>query len=213
MVMMSNPGSSTQTTHAGRTHERSGPPVPPWPADEVLVAVFEDQRAGLRRFFVRSAGSPAPAEDLLQETLLRAWGHRDALASTAEGARREAFDGARRYVWRVARNLVIDEIRAGRRRRARPLWRGMELEARHPADDLEHAQRLQLLHEAVRGLSSERVRRCLALWLDGCDVNSIAARLALRPGQVRGLLQRGRADVVRRARECLRVSRAVARSA
>jgi RNA polymerase sigma-70 factor (ECF subfamily) len=50
------------------------------------------------------------AEDVVQETLVRAWRNLDRIPP--------ADDGARRWLVRVARNLAIDHLRA---RRARPV--------------------------------------------------------------------------------------------
>ena len=78
----------------------------------VLVEVFREQRPGLWGFLCRAdAGA---AEDLLQETFLRAWDHRARLAGRSAEEERES---ARRYLWRIVRNLTIDEIRMKQRRR------------------------------------------------------------------------------------------------
>ena len=66
----------------------------------------------------------------------------------------------------------------------------------------------RILHEMVATLGSARVRRCLTLWLEGRDHSAIARQLNLGAGQVRGLLQRGRAELIRRAGPRLREARA-----
>ena len=47
-------------------------------------------------------------------------------------------------------------------------------------------------------LENDRVRRCVQLWLGGSDVQGIARQRGLSAGQVRGLLQRGRSEIIRR---------------
>ncbi|MGJ6967676.1 sigma factor [Streptosporangium sp. G11] len=64
----------------------------------------------LRRYLVRlTQGQPEAAEDLLQETVLRAWRKVDDLPKEAESLRR--------WIFTVARNVVIDAVRT---RMARP---------------------------------------------------------------------------------------------
>ena len=159
------------------------------------MAVIEAQRARLMRFLARGTGGPSTAEDLLQEALLRTWDHRASLDTDA--------DGARRYLWRVARNLLIDDIRWRRRRRARE---DGDPELADPAPDVSGGEQmveredcLRVLRETVDGLANHRVRRCVELWIAGSDLPVIAAQLGLASGQVRGLLQRGRSEIVRRA--------------
>ena len=59
----------------------------------------------LRRFILRRTGSPAIAEDVVQETWIRA---------TASGA--VMPDNPRAYLYRMAGNLAIDHLRRNRRR-------------------------------------------------------------------------------------------------
>jgi RNA polymerase sigma factor (sigma-70 family) len=181
----------------------------PKPVDDVLIAVFEEQRASLRGFFIRGAGGEALAEDLLQETVLRVWGHRGSLAGDPVAAE-EVREGARRYLWRVARNLMIDEIRWRQRQRAGEgglQGMGDSLDetmvgatgVRGPAEDIELEDSLRVIREMVDHLENDRVRRCVQLWLRGSDVRGIARQRGLSAGQVRGLLQRGRSEIIRRA--------------
>jgi len=183
--------------------------------DEVLVGVFEEQWPRLRGFFTRASGETAFAEDLLQETALRAWGHRGSLTGSATAAQ-DVRDGARRYVWRVARNLLIDEIRCRQRQRARVAVLDGAAEPRGgaaagsialptpgPEEAVETAECLRIIREAVDHLANRRVRGCLQLWLGGVDIDGIAGQHNLTAGQVRGLLQRGRAEIARQAAERL----------
>ena len=180
----------------------------PMSVEDVLVAAFEEQRPSLRGFFIRGAGGEALAEDLLQETVLRAWGHRGSLVGDPAAAE-EVREGARRYLWRVARNLMIDEIRWRQRRRAGE--GGLQgigdflddtmIEATGmpgPEEEIELADSFRVIREAVAHLENDRVRRCVHLWLGGSDVRGIARQRGLSAGQVRGLLQRGRSEIIRR---------------
>jgi RNA polymerase sigma-70 factor, ECF subfamily len=171
--------------------------------DGLLLEVFREQRGRIWGFLLRGAGEAAAAEDLIQEAFLRAWDHREAL----EGADRE---GVRRYLWRVTRNLMVDEIRLRQRRRGR--------EARDPigepvdpapgvAEELEWGQALEVVRETVGRVKSPEGRRCLELWLEGLSPAGIAERTGLGAGRVRGLVQRARAEVVLKASNRLRAPR------
>ena len=184
----------------------------------ILVAVLEEQSPRLRGFFIRGAGATALAEDLVQETLLRAWNHRGSVAADPSTTEGDVRGGARRYLWRVARNLMIDEIRWRQRHRLgtdlvpAPAEHDLDINAAQsidqpvaegPDEAVEREECRRVIRETVGHLANVRVRRCLELWLGGCDSPGIAKQLGLGVGQVRGLLQRGRSEVVRRAGERL----------
>ncbi|MFQ5763980.1 MAG: RNA polymerase sigma factor [Rhodospirillales bacterium] len=180
--------------------------------ESLLTEVFREQRGRLWGFLMRGAGEQAAAEDLLQETFLRVFGHRRDLSAELAAGDRESV---RKYIWRVARNLMIDEIRYRRRRRlAQPAaFQGedMVLEAPDPApgsEEILHRRECRrAMREAVAAIRNGRRRRCLQLWLDGMSLAGIAARVGLGTGQVRGLLQRARAEVVLRAGQRLRAGK------
>jgi RNA polymerase sigma-70 factor, ECF subfamily len=83
--------------------------------DEHLMRELYDAHAGVLLGYVRRlvGGDLARAEDVVQETLLRAWRHPQAL-----DPRRSGGASARAWLLTVARHLVIDGERA---RRARPV--------------------------------------------------------------------------------------------
>src|SRR5512144_287544 len=79
-------------------------------ADEALVrAVFEEHGRALLAYATRLVGDRQAAEDIVQETLVRAWRNPDVLVN-GKGS-------VRGWLLAVTRNLVIDRIRA---RAARP---------------------------------------------------------------------------------------------
>jgi RNA polymerase sigma-70 factor (ECF subfamily) len=83
-------------------------------ADERLMRDLYDDHAGVLLGYVRRlvGGDTARAEDVVQETLLRAWRHPDALDPDRPGGA-----SVRAWLLTVARHLVIDGERA---RQARP---------------------------------------------------------------------------------------------
>lgn len=75
------------------------------------VAQLEAHRAALTGHCYRMLGSPAEADDAVQETMIRAWRNLD------------RFDGRaslRTWMYRVATNVCLDAL-AQRKRRARPM--------------------------------------------------------------------------------------------
>lgn len=73
---------------------------------EGLLAVFLEHRDALLRFLVRRLGNPALAEDLTQETWVRA-------ASVGSSA---TIGNPRAYLFRIAANLALDHQRHAARR-------------------------------------------------------------------------------------------------
>lgn len=73
------------------------------PSDEAeFVARVDSYRAGLQRYCYRILGSHAGAEDVAQETFLRAWERRDSF---------EGRSGYRTWLYRIATNLCRDALR------------------------------------------------------------------------------------------------------
>lgn len=73
------------------------------PTARFVRALYDENSADLLRYIRRiSPEDPGRAEDLVQETFLRAWRHRDGLA---------AHGSARAWLFRVARNLAVDWYR------------------------------------------------------------------------------------------------------
>ncbi|MCV2395258.1 sigma-70 family RNA polymerase sigma factor [Actinotalea sp. M2MS4P-6] len=75
-------------------------------AEDVLVALHAEHGRGLWGYVLRlTGGDRARAEDVVQETLIRAWRHPEVL-SRPPGA-------VRSWLFTVSRHLVIDQWRAG----------------------------------------------------------------------------------------------------
>jgi RNA polymerase sigma-70 factor, ECF subfamily len=86
-----------------------------------LVRTHEHE---LRAHCLRIVGSVAEAEDMVQETFLRAWRHR---------ARFEGRAGVRTWLYRIATNACVDALR----RRAHPVGAAVPLGAPGPGDGTE----------------------------------------------------------------------------
>lgn len=141
----------------------------------------------LRRYALRTLGDAAAADDVAQESLVRAWQCHDRFASDAEIVP---------WLWRVARNLCIDVVRARRR------VVSIDAVGDHadPFDDVVFPMELREEHRHVRdafGLLNERHREILYLReVEGAAYPDLAAKL--------GVSEQGARQVVARARRGLR---------
>ena len=80
--------------------------IPGTGADAIAVKRLWDEHAGpLWRYVCRLTGDPAHAEDVVQETLLRAWQRPHVLNNG---------QSPRAWLFTVARNMVIDDRRSAR---------------------------------------------------------------------------------------------------
>lgn len=118
-------------------------------------------------------GDREPAEDIVQETLLRAWNHRDRLPA----------ESRRPWLFTTARHLVIDSYRA---RRARPAEQPLELVDPAVGDeDIDAALDSVVVADALRALSPEHRSVLFDCYYRGRTAAQIAAARGLPPGTVR----------------------------
>jgi RNA polymerase sigma-70 factor (ECF subfamily) len=78
-------------------------------ADGLIVEIVAEHGAAMRSYALQLTGDHAAAQDVVQEALVRAWRHGDALTN--------GRGSVRGWLLTVVRNLVTDAVRA---RRARP---------------------------------------------------------------------------------------------
>ena len=116
------------------------------------------------------------AEDVAQETLLRAWRHRTVLDSPPAVVRS--------WLFTVARNIVIDEWRS---RRTRPETPFAEVpEPRRSEDDAsDHLLLSWMVAEALTHLSADHRTVLLECYYRGRPVSEVAATLGVPVGTVK----------------------------
>ncbi|MER8041054.1 sigma-70 family RNA polymerase sigma factor [Streptomyces hydrogenans] len=121
-------------------------------------------------------GDRQRAEDLVQETLVRAWLHPEAFSG--------AYASMRPWLFTVARRLAID---ARRSRLARPaeIGDGVLAVTPDPSDATESAEAALDVRAAVRGLSPEHRAVLVRLYFDGLTVNEAAVDLGIPAGTVK----------------------------
>jgi RNA polymerase sigma-70 factor (ECF subfamily) len=123
-----------------------------------------------------AAGDRQRAEDLVQETFLRAWRHPESV-----DPRRGSPRG---WLFTTARNLAID---AWRRRggRYREVVADEVPEPRHPIDEADRAVEAWLVAEALGRLSPAHREVLVECFYRGRSVSEAAADLGVPPGTVK----------------------------
>ena len=144
--------------------------------DEIVSALYRTYREPLLGFVLRlTAGDREHAEDIVQETLVRAW---------REAARLD-LSGPSLMPWlaTVARRIVIDEHR---RRQVRPAETREGVVAEMPVDDDTSATILRVMvADAMRELSAAHREILNATILSDRTVNQAAVYLDLPVGTVK----------------------------
>jgi RNA polymerase sigma-70 factor (ECF subfamily) len=83
--------------------------MPRRPDDDLLAALDAQHGPALHRYVRHLTRADALADDIVQETMLRAWQHPAAL--------QRGDDATRAWLFTVARNLVVDHVRSAAHRR------------------------------------------------------------------------------------------------
>jgi RNA polymerase sigma-70 factor, ECF subfamily len=141
----------------------------------MLVRSLYAEHAGplLRYALHLTSGDRQRAEDIVQETLLRAWMHPEAIAERP----------ARPWLFAVARNLAVDAYRA---KRARPHEVGeAALELVAAPDEAERALESWAVADAVKALRPDHRRVLLETYYRGKSVAEAALALGIPAGTVK----------------------------
>lgn len=147
---------------------------------ERLAALYDAHAAPVWRYVVHLTGDRAGADDIVQETLLRAWRTPKILEQDPSTARS--------WMFTVARHLVIDEARSARRRREIGVAEVPERSAPDATDALFEAM---LVEEALTALSVEHRAVVVRAYYRGLSVAEMADELEIPPGTVKSRLHYG----------------------
>src|SRR5438445_3351221 len=144
--------------------------------DAALRALFDQHAAPLMSYALRlTGGDRGRSEDIVQETLLRAWRHPEALDPDR--------GPVRSWLFTVARNVAVDAHRA---RRARPTEVGDEALAVVPAvDEIEQALDTWLVADALAALSPDHRAVLVETYYRGRSVADAASVLGIPAGTVK----------------------------
>jgi RNA polymerase sigma-70 factor, ECF subfamily len=154
--------------------------------NQVVLQYYDREHLALRRFLILSGLDEATAEEIVQETFLKLHHH---LSRNGERS------NLRGWIYRVARNLALNEHSSARRRRAQaiedcqPEERFASYEHSPEVRFLENERETQVL-EAM-GKLSEAQCECLLLRAQGMKYREIAEVLEISVASVGENIQRG----------------------
>jgi RNA polymerase sigma-70 factor, ECF subfamily len=161
-------------TKAGAT---GGMPVAAPAEQDAIRALHDEHAAALWAFAMRLTGDRQAAEDVVQETLLRAWRQPDNPVFSPDQSR-----GARSWLYTVARRIVIDEWRA---RNVRPETLMGDLPDRGTADPADQLVESRLVADALARLTPDHRTVLVELYYRRNTVREAAATLGVAEGTVK----------------------------
>ncbi|MFD8492143.1 sigma-70 family RNA polymerase sigma factor [Amycolatopsis sp. NPDC059657] len=143
--------------------------------DQLMRALHDDHAGALWSYALHlTGGDRTRAEDVVQETLLRAWRHPRVL-DQSQGS-------ARAWLFTVARRIAIDGWRAAAARSEVSTDTPPELSI---SDGTERAVQGWLVAEALNELSSRHREVLVLCFFQGASVADAAARLGIAEGTVK----------------------------
>jgi RNA polymerase sigma-70 factor, ECF subfamily len=146
--------------------------------DEVALMnqLHEEHALALWRFCLRLVGNDeGRAEDVVQETMLRAWRHRAILESSPPALRA--------WLYTVARNIVTDEWRRQRNHRETSV---AEVPESSTSDEtVDHMLLSWVVAEAITRLSADHRAVLLECYYRGQPVAEASRRLGVPEGTVK----------------------------
>jgi RNA polymerase sigma-70 factor (ECF subfamily) len=145
-----------------------------------LAALYDAHAAPVWRYVVHLTGDRAGADDVVQETLLRAWRTPRILAQDPATTRS--------WMFTVARHLVVDDVRSARRRREVVVD---DVPERAQADATETLFEAILIEEALATLSAEHRAVVIRAYYGGLTVAEMAGELEIPEGTVKSRLHYG----------------------
>jgi RNA polymerase sigma factor (sigma-70 family) len=165
--------------------ERDPEVLPFFEGRERFLELVADVRPELHRYCARMLGSVADAEDVVQDTLARAF---YALAGL------EHLPPLRAWLFRIAHNRALDQLRSYERRMTEPLLAAPDLSADDagPEDALARQQATQLAIARFAELAPPQRSAVILKDVLGHSLEEIAALLELSVPAVKAALHRGR---------------------
>ena len=144
-------------------------------ADTFIRLLFDEHGRSVLAYATRLTGDRAAAEDVVQETFLRAWKNADKLD--------EGHGSVRGWLLTVARNIVTDRARA---RAARPTEvNDVGNRTTVDADHSESVVNSIVVLDALDKVSSEHREVLVELYYNGRSVAETATALGVPPGTVK----------------------------
>jgi RNA polymerase sigma-70 factor (ECF subfamily) len=145
-----------------------------------VEGLYDEHAAALRRYAWRLTGDEARAQDVVQETLLRAWQHPEVADNNERSARA--------WLFTVARNIVIDESRSARFRREVSTPDDVGAFDGACPDEVDAAMDRLLIGDALARLTPEHREVVRRAYFQGWTTAQIAANLGIADGTVKSRL-------------------------
>lgn len=134
----------------------------------------------LRRYALGLTGNREAADDLVQDTMERAWSRYALWRGEGE---------LRAWLFSILHNAFVDRVRAERRSRTEPLAEDAELPVRATQDEMLHVRDLD---RAIARLPVEQREVLLLVAVEQMSYAEVARTLRIPPGTVMSRLSRGR---------------------
>lgn len=150
------------------------------PEAAMMRVLYDEHAAALWRYALRLTGDRARAEDVVQETLLRAWRHPEVTADVDRSARA--------WLFTVARNMIIDERRSARFKNESRVADTEYVPDSASPDEADTALDRILLSTALSQLSDEHRAVVRRAYYQGWTTGQIAADLNIPEGTVKSRL-------------------------
>jgi RNA polymerase sigma-70 factor (ECF subfamily) len=154
----------------------SGAEAPPAAGEEWMREVWRQHGSALTRFALKlTLGDRPRAEDIVQETMVRAWRRPEVAGS----------DPAliRPWLFTVTRHVAIDMWRA--RSRCEEVIDGQSVERPDPAEPIEQAMTALDVRAALARLSAEHRQVIVGMYYQSQSVIELAERLGIPEGTVK----------------------------
>ena len=145
-----------------------------------MKALYDEHAAVLWRYAMRLTGDASRAEDVVQETLLRAWQHPEVVDDPERSARA--------WLFTVARNMIIDERRSARFRNVVSSLDDSSTPEQSTVDDVNATLDRMLIADAMAQLSAEHRAVIERSYYRGWIAARIAADLRIAEGTVKSRL-------------------------
>ncbi len=144
------------------------------PLDEdVVAAIYRDHGTALKRFVLSASRDPQLADDVVQETVLRVWQQAPQITGSL-----------RSYLFRTARNIMIDNYRKAQRRPQEAGERDVP-DLTGGAGRIDDLLNKVLMEEALLRLSAEHREVLVALHYRRYTVQEASAQLKIPSGTVK----------------------------